>query len=174
MIVTIVHQSGEHRCRALAPSLARLRSHSGRTVLLLDLQLPQSPPPRARRMDADDIVVDVAGVDSPACRQALIAAQVTVVALAPNAAPAACSRLAARLRDTPMFNPGMRLLLACPAVADADGDAMLRLLGNADIRRGAPAVFASLVRLPCSGADPVGADQITPLYHGVYAAPGHF
>lgn len=59
----------------------------------------------------DDVVIDTDDGNSPACRSALIAAQVALVPLAPEHADIdACYRLIARLNHARMFNPGLRIL----------------------------------------------------------------
>lgn len=132
MIVTIVNQAGPAQHGVLSESLARLRAHSGRKVLLLDTQRERRGLVRAQLhggcagADAggfqrayDDVVIEADAGDALLCRRALAAAEVVVVALAPHTETALLRRLTARLSDAQASNPAMRLLLACPAKGKA-------------------------------------------------------
>jgi chromosome partitioning protein len=114
VIVTIVHAAPPAAGGYLAGNLAQLRARHGRKVLLLVTRTLRggSLSEQLERVLArhDDVVIDTGG-DDPACRGALIAAQVALVPLAPEQADVDTRYdLIARLNHARMFNPGLRVL----------------------------------------------------------------
>ena len=171
MIVTIVHAAPPAASAQLAGNLARLRAGHGRDVVLLaaDAGRGGSLSEELERLLArhDDVVID-AGGDGPACRSALIAAQVALVPLTPEQADVDTRYgLIARLNHTRMFNPGLRVLfVAVDGASDPAPHALCALRAYAAQVMSA-GVAATVLHLPtfCNAAD------MAALYEEVYQAP---
>jgi chromosome partitioning protein len=164
MIVTVVSEGACDAKLVLAERLAALRSQAGRRVLLMDADSQphgQSALP-ARRVNGkgvgaelenlgqrfQDIVVDADGRDSQGSRAALIAARVVVVPaenLHGDAARAA--RLAERIGNARLFNPGLRIVIV-PCRCDGCHASTLLHAGipGAELAAGGEALYASVFR----------------------------
>ncbi len=145
MIVTVVSEGGHAAKDALAERLAVLRGTRGRKVLLMDADpchLHGNGHVTARAISGkgvqaelenlgqryQDIVVDAANRDSLGSRAALIGANVVVVpADGLDGDGPAAARLAERIGNARLFNPGMRIVIV-PAGAGAVGDFLCRSL----------------------------------------------
>ena len=164
MIVTVVSEGACEAKLVLAERLAARRSQSGRKVLLMDADSqpharPASPvrSVNGKGVGAElenlgqrfqDIVVDADGRDSQGSRAALIAARVVVVPaenLHGDAARAA--RLAERIGNARLFNPGLRIVIV-PADGDCGTAALLHAgLPGAELAAGDDALYASVFRV---------------------------
>jgi chromosome partitioning protein len=171
MIVTIVHAALPASGAQLASQLARLRAGHGRDVVLLDADRARGGglSEALERLLArrDDVVID-AGGDGPACRSALIAAQVALVPLTPDQADVdARYSLIARLNHARMFNPGLRVLFVTVGGASdpaPHAPCAMRAYAAQVMSAG---VAATALHLPafCNAAD------MAALYEEVYQAP---
>ncbi|TWI66281.1 chromosome partitioning protein [Pseudoduganella lurida] len=170
MIVTIVSEGSCNAKLALAERLAAHRSLSGRKVLLVDADSephPHPPLPVAAKcvngksvgaelenlgMRFQDIVVDADGRDSLGSRAALIAARVVVVpADAVHNDPARAIRLADRIANARLFNPGLRIVIVpcdqpCGTDAACATTILQRTLPGAELSASGEALFASVFR----------------------------
>ncbi|HEX8601499.1 MAG TPA: cobyrinic acid ac-diamide synthase [Pseudoduganella sp.] len=167
MIVTVVSEGACEAKVELAERLAALRSQSGRKVLLMDADSQPHPPHPlpARTVSGkgvgaelenqgqrfQDIVVDADGRDSLGSRAALIAARVVVVpADALHGDPARAARLAERIGNARLFNPGLRIVIVPGASHDPlDLHAAVLLharLPGAELAAGADTLYASVFR----------------------------
>ncbi|GGZ07443.1 cobyrinic acid ac-diamide synthase [Pseudoduganella plicata] len=134
MIVTVVNEGVGVAKPALAEHLAALRGLAGRKVLLMDADSHPHPshcgkaalPIAARAVCGkgvqaelenlgqrfQDIVVDADGRDSLGSRAALIAAKVVVIPADDlHGDPARAVRLAERIGNALLFNPGLRIVI---------------------------------------------------------------
>jgi len=95
-----------------------------------------------------DIVVDADGRDSLGSRAALIAARVVVVpADALHGDPAHAARLAERIGNARLFNPGLRIVIVPGGPHDAHAAMLLHArLPGAELAAGADALYASVFR----------------------------
>nr|WP_052171146.1 ParA family protein [Massilia sp. JS1662] len=172
MIVTIVHAAVPAPAGAqLASQLARLRAGHGRDVVLLDADRTRggSLSEELERLLArhDDVVID-AGGDGPACRSALIAAQVALVPLAPEQADVdARYGLIARLNHARMFNPGLRVLFVAIGGAHDPAPAALCAMRAYAAQVMSAGVADTVLHLP----DYRSAAEMAALYEEVYQAP---
>jgi chromosome partitioning protein len=170
MIVTIVSEGRCNAKLALAEQLAAHRSLAGRKVLLVDADSephPHPPLPVAAKcvngksvgpelenlgMRFEDIVVDADGRDSLGSRAALIAARVVVVpADAVHNDPLRATRLAERIANARLFNPGLRIVIVpCDGPCGADiacaTTILQRTLPGAELSANGEALYASVFR----------------------------
>jgi chromosome partitioning protein len=115
----------------------------------------------------DDVVID-AGGDGPACRSALIAAQVALVPLTPDQADVDTRYgLIARLNHARMFNPGLRVLFVTVGGASDPAPHALCAMRAYAAQVMSAGVAATVLHLPafCNAAD------MAALYEEVYQAP---
>lgn len=166
MIVTVVSEGACAAKLELAERLATLRSRAGRKVLLMDADsrphAHAAMPVPARIVNGkgvgaelenlgqrfQDIVVDADGRDSQGSRAALIAARVVVVP-AGNLRddPARAARLAERIGNARLFNPGLRIVIVPDAATDGRASALLHAsLPGAELAAGGDALYASVFR----------------------------
>jgi chromosome partitioning protein len=171
VIVTIVHAAPPAAGAYLAGNLAQLRARHGRKVLLLATRTVRggSLSEQLERMLArhDDVVIDTDG-DDPACRGALIAAQVALVPLAPELADVdARYGLIARLNHARMFNPGLRVLFVTAGGARDPAPPALCAMRAYAAQVMSAGVADTVLHLPdfCSAAETAA------LYEEVYRAP---
>ncbi|GGX76305.1 cobyrinic acid ac-diamide synthase [Massilia dura] len=164
MIVTVVSEGACDAKLALAERLAAQRTLSGRKVLLVDADSQPHPPlPQPARtvcgkgveaelenlgMRFQDIVVDADGRDSLGSRAALIAAGVVVVPSdALQGDPARTARLAERIGNARLFNPGLRIVIVPCGSGDAHAAIALHArLPGAELAAGADTLYASVFR----------------------------
>jgi chromosome partitioning protein len=161
MIVTVVSEGACEAKMLLAERLAAQRSQAGRTVLLMDADSQPHPPlPVPARtvsgkgvgaelenmgMRFQDIVVDADGRDSLGSRAALIAARVVVIpADNLHGDTARASRLAERIGNARLFNPGLRIVIV---PGESPVAATLReCLPGAELAAGGDALYACVFR----------------------------
>ncbi|AVR95217.1 cobyrinic acid ac-diamide synthase [Pseudoduganella armeniaca] len=141
MIVTVVSEGTGAAKLALAEHLAALRGLAGRKVLLMDADSHPHDSPCGKRVlpiavravcgksvqaELDnlgqrfqDIVVDADGRDSLGSRAALIAAKVAVIPAGDlHGDTARAARLAERIGNARLFNPGLRIVIVTNPVPD--------------------------------------------------------
>ncbi|WP_440963918.1 hypothetical protein ACL58G_28745 [Massilia sp. GER05] len=171
MIVTIVHAALPAADARLAADLALQRARHGRKVVLLATRTLRgaSLSEQLERMPArhDDIVVATCG-DDPACRSALVAAQVALVPLAPEQADVDTryGRIAGR-NHARMFNPGLRVLFVTVGGAtDPAPQAQCAMRAYAAQVMSA-GIADTVLHLP----DFRSAAEMAALYEEVYQAP---
>lgn len=210
MIITILDCAPPGGRELVAQNLALLRARAGRDVLLVDTGAGQRSqhwgdervcarlhPTVAVRVLAglggsaelerlrtgfDDVVIIADGCGGPACRWALIAAQVALVPLAPDHADIDTHyECIARLNSARMFNPGLRVLFAAthgeraPAPPDAKGlgayAAQVMSAGVAETVLHLPALTLGIGgpgRCACDIDGSRGAAEMAALYQEVY------
>lgn len=161
MIVTVISEGACEAKMLLAERLATQRGQAGRKVLLMDADSQPHPPLPlpARTVNGkgvgaelenlgqrfQDIVVDADGRDSLGSRAALIAARVVVIPadnLRGDAVRAA--RLAERIGNARLFNPGLRIVIV-PGVLPISATLRERLPG-AEVTAGGDALYACVFR----------------------------
>ncbi len=141
MIVTVVSEGSHAAKDALAERLALLRGARGRRVLLMDADprhvhvaghvMARAVSGKGVQAELEnlgqrfqDIVVDAANRDSLGSRAALIGANVVVVpAEGLDGDGPAARRLAERIGNARLFNPGMRIVIV-PAGPSCTGQFM--------------------------------------------------